>query len=1122
MLVQTGVSQEVTAGIIGTVVDASGSPIQGATATAKDLARGTEWSATTNETGTYNITRLPVGTYDLRVSAPGFQTAVKSSVTLVLNQNARVDVQMKVGQVAETVEVSGAQPVLQTQTTELSTVIDSRANEALPLATRNYNQLTLLAPGAVSTNPSAFTGPQASFQVGRPYVNGNREQTNNYILDGMDNNQIDNNDVAYAPSVDAIQEFNLITQNASAEFGNYLGGLVSVTLKSGTNSYHGSVFEFFRNDALNANTWANGLTRGGPVVAGKTDSNGVGLKPLLRWNEFGATFGGPILKDKLFFFADYQGSRFDQPGTNNNFGVFTTAQRHGDFSGICTEGFTVGVCNNPAHQLFNPFSAATPAARTPFLNNQIPAGLISHAASGILNSPLYPAPTTELLALQSSNQTNFTHSSTNLDQGDLKIDWNASGKDHVSGRYSQQSVRNPTTNSQALLGNSLNTFPLQNLVVDWTRTVSASLVNDARVGYSYFPVTEGFSNPTGQNLGQQFGIAGVPDVFLPAMTFGGAISLVGNNNLIQSFHDTVIKFEDTATWTKGRHVFHTGFQAFRYRTNIFYPGNEGVAGQFGFTGQFTGNGSAAATGLGAADFLLGLPTTLGVGANAGNRYLNNSLFAAYGQDNWRMTDRLTLNLGLRWEVNTPRAETQDRITNYDPITGQVSLGNDAANYNQYNGITNFQPRLGVAWQPFSDNTVVRAAFGMSNFAESTGTGNLLFQNPPFTIAHNLTNVGLNVPTSTLDQGFSGFPASSCTPQAAAASSPQCFSGATIHLFDRDFRPAVSRQWNLSVQHQFGNSTTLQVGYVGQHIDHLVDIRLLNQKVLNADGTTSPSPFLVGNPALKNEIGQARLTASGAIQNYNALQATLQQRLTHGLQFQANYTWGKCMTNSSGFFAEFGDINPGLSQAGNDYFFFQNTLNPQADYGRCPNDVASLFNGYLTYDLPFGRKRTYGGNLNPVVNAILGDWQINSIFNVHSGFAITAQAPDSSQTGSGFPRANCVGSPEQGSHEPVTVNGVTGLQWLDPNSVAVPATGTFGNCAVGSFRGPGLSTMDLGLSKFFPITERQSLEFRVEAINFTNTPIFVRPIDSVSSSSAFGVVTNAQGERNIQFGLKYRF
>ena len=229
---------------------------------------------------------------------------------------ARVDIAMTVGQASQTVEVSSAPPLLQTDQTFMSTTLDARANVTLPLATRNYNQLTLLSPGAVSLNPGAFTGAQASFQVGRPYINGNREQVNNYILDGMDNNQIDNNDVAFAPSVDAIQEVNLISQNAPASYGNYLGGIISVTLKSGTNQFHGDVFEFIRNDAFNANRWQNGLTKGQPYIPGVNNPDGTGLKPILRWNEFGASVGGPIIKDKLFFFADYQGSRYDQPATS--------------------------------------------------------------------------------------------------------------------------------------------------------------------------------------------------------------------------------------------------------------------------------------------------------------------------------------------------------------------------------------------------------------------------------------------------------------------------------------------------------------------------------------------------------------------------------------------------------------------------------------------------------------------------------------------------------------------------------------------------------------------------------------------------------------------------------------
>src|SRR6202042_1828372 len=337
--------QDVSSKITGTVTDASGAVISGATVTARDASRGTAYPTQTNSSGVYYLSPLPIGDYTLAVTATGFSTVQRPAFSLAMNQTARIDIAMVVGQTSQTVEVSSAPPLLQTDQTFMSTTLDARANVTLPLATRNYNQLTLLSPGAVTLNPSSFTGPQASFQVGRPYINGNREQTNNYILDGMDNNQIDNNDVAFAPSVDAIQEFNLISQNAPASYGNYLGGIISVTLKSGTNQFHGDAFEFIRNNALNANRWQNGLTKGQPYIPGVNNPDGTGLKPILRWNEFGGSVGGPIVKDKLFFFADYQGSRYDQPATSTPYTVFTTAERQGNFGGICTAGFnTLGIC----------------------------------------------------------------------------------------------------------------------------------------------------------------------------------------------------------------------------------------------------------------------------------------------------------------------------------------------------------------------------------------------------------------------------------------------------------------------------------------------------------------------------------------------------------------------------------------------------------------------------------------------------------------------------------------------------------------------------------------------------------------------------------------------------------
>jgi Carboxypeptidase regulatory-like domain/TonB dependent receptor len=1116
--------QDVSAKITGTVTDASGAVISGATVTATEHSRGAVYTAQTNSAGIYFLSPLPIGDYVLKIAASGFSTAERASFTLAMDQTARVDVALSVGQASQTVVVSAAPPLLQTDDSFLGTVLDARANVTLPLATRNYNQLTLLSPGAISLNPGAFTGSQASFQVGRPYINGNREQTNDYILDGMDNNQIDNNDVAFAPSVDAIQEFNLISQNAPASYGNYLGGIISVTIKSGTNAFHGDVFEFIRNNALNANTWANGLTRGQPYVPGVNNPDGTGLKPILRWNEFGGSVGGPIIKDKLFFFVDYQGSRFDQPATSVPYTVFTAAERAGNFGSVCAAGFDAGgLCLNATEQLYNPYSSATPAGRTPYLNNIITSPF-SAAATKILSSSLYPAP---INGLNTQNQVNVTHSYTNSDQGDLKIDWVATEKDHVYGRYSQQHISNPTTNSQLLTGNSDNEFPLYNGVIDYTHTFNPFLLNTFRIGASYFPVTEGYTNPTGENLPTTFGIAGAAanQTFLPLQNFSGASygPQFGNNNLVSQFHDTVTQVEDLVTMTHAKHTFNFGFEYYNYRTNILYVGNSGLAGEFQYNGGFTSNPATLATGWSEADFLLGLPNTVGLGSGTGHS-LRNSLYAGFAQDDWHVLPNLTLNVGLRYEVVTPREDAHSEVTNYNLQTGAVEIAGvnaQGALYNQYNGPTNFQPRVGFSYQPDFDKTmVVRGAYGISNFTESTGTGNLLFQNPPFAVPLSVTYAGgtLALPGSTLDGGFSGFPASGCTAAAAIAQAPVCFDGTGIHAFDpNNVRPAVSQQYNLTVQRQLGNNSTFQLSYVGQKTDHLMAIELINQKVLT-DGVITPSPYL--NPTLQGLIGQARLTTSVGYSNYNSLQASFQHRLSQGLEFQGNYTYSKCMGNSSGFFAQYGDTNANLTQAGNNHFFFQNTYNPGADYGRCDQSITNSFNGFVTYDLPFGRGKQFGGDINRVADLALGGWQVNSILQFHTGFPITAQASDVSGTTSAFPRADCDGAPVQTPGKRSDIPGSPGYVWFSGSSVSQPAANTFGNCQVGSFTGPGLQAVDFSVSKSFTTFESQSLQFRAEAINVLNHPILVAPNSSVGNT--FGLVNNAQGERNLQFALKYIF
>jgi hypothetical protein len=1111
-------AQEVTAAVTGTITDPSGAPIVGAKVTASDVDRGTAFSGETNGDGVYYITRVPVGTYTLRVEANGFRTAEHSAFALVLNQVARLDIAMTVGPVTQTLEVTGTPPLLETDTTEISTHIDHVVTEDIPLLTRNYGELTLLTPGAVSTNPGAFTSGQNTFQVGRPYINGNREQTSNYILDGIDNNQHDNNEVAYSPNPDAIQEFNLITQNPTAEFGNFLGGIVNATIKSGTNSYHGSAFEFFRNDKLNANSWSNNLT---------------GLpKQALRYNQFGATFGGPIKKDRLFFFADYEGIRNPTSSTQQAV-VLSGAERAGNFGELCTAGFSgAGICANPAQQLFKPQAGVAPGARTaiPF-NNLTADGLtLSPAASAIVNSALYPLPNVAGTNFLTYNQT-IQNSD---DQGDFKLDWTPTDKDRVSGRYSQQSVRNPTTQTYALANNGFTNFkyPLRNGVVDWSHTINSSLLNDLRLGLSYFPVSQGFSNPTGQNLPQMFGIPGSSSSFLPSLQglLSGAASIANPLSAFNTFADTVIQAGDSVLKTAGTHELRFGFQFNRYRDNFLYPGNEGLAGFFNFNGQYTGNGGTSA-GSGAADLLLGLPNQLGIGQGVGNRHVQNSLYSVYGQDSWRLRRNITLNLGLRWELNTPRAADEGNAVNYALTGGQIitpTINNNGlgkALYNQYNGITNFQPRIGIAWQPdFLKNTVVHAAFGVSNFTESNGVNNLLTQNPPFETAHNVLFLPTTaLPGSTLDQGFVGFP-TGCTLALAETFDPVCFKGVNIHAFDVNLRPSVHYQWNLAIQRQFGNSTTVQVGYVGQKNEHLSNIIMLQQKQLNADGTISPSPFL--NPTLLSEVGQARFTLSNGVSTYNALQAILQERLTRGLQAQLNYTWSKCLSDTPGFFGQFGDNVTTEAQTIAGWAFPQNPYNQLGDYGRCPQDVRHLFNGYVVYELPFGRGKTFASGVSGWQNELIGGWRVSSGFIFHTGFAQTIFASsDTSGTGGFSTRANCVaGVP---SHVPMTFDPLTGgVHYLNPAAVTNPAAGTFGNCPVGAFDGPGYTTANLSIAKGFNITEAHSLEFRADMVNFTNTPIFNFGQEfsgqHTAGASNYGEIFTSQGSRQIQLALKYRF
>jgi len=1105
----------VTAVITGRVIDQSGAVIAGAKITATNVARGTVWNTETNAEGLYNLPLLPIGTYDLRVEMAGFQTALRAGVQLELNQTARVDFEMKIGEVTQTVEVTESTPVLNTDTMQVGTIIDEAMNVALPLATRNYIQLTLLAPGATHPSPNWFTGAmQGGFGSGRPYVNGNREQSNNFLLDGLDNNQVSDNLVGYQPAPDAIQEFNMITNNAPADFGNYQGGIISATIKSGTNEWHGSAYEFLRNDVLNANTWENNWTGSS--------------KPKVRWNQFGASIGGPIIKNKLFIFGDYAGRRIHFPASTGTLSVFTAKERLGDFSELCTAGFTNGICN-PAGagqrsiQLYDPLpSNYVNGQRVPFLNNQIPMSRINLVAQNLFsNTSLYPAPINDQLQ---NNQVNTSVNPITADQYDLKADANLTEKDKIFGRFSWSRQNSPTTNTFPLFFGSFSFNPVWSSVVDWSRTFSPHVVNDFRMGVNYVSTHSGGSDNGLGNVADELGIQGVNTrgPGLNALNFsGGFISGIGSANIgtQQLFPSTVIQFTDSLMVMRGSHTFHFGFQFMRDRINPFYAGNYGRTGNITFDGRWTaGPGPYSTSGSGSgspeADFFLGLPELVQRGVDTGTWGQRSSVISGWVADEWRASTSLTINMGLRYETHTPWVEVFDRQRNFAAFTGEIQVpgqstiySNSRALYNNYNwGIGDVQPRFGFAWNPefMNRSFVVRGAYTVSSYLEGTGTNLRLTINPPFTTEYNNLYDSLTYPASTTDQGMT------------VLQSTDPYKGAVIRLWDPNVKPAIVQQWNLTLEKQLGAGTTLTAAYVGQHGTHLMVPMPYFQKQLHGvdssgNPITTPSPYLAGNPTL-SAISQISGTESNGNQKYNALQATVRKRMSQGLQYQVAYTYSKCMTDSLGYYGSWG------SQVNTNSAYWQNLYDRRAEWGPCFFDVKHNLTAYAVYELPIGKSKSVGSNWHPVAQGVLGDWRLSAILTLRGGFPSTIAGPDASGTGSRGARGNCSGTP--------TIFGLDnnsplgGLQYFDPSAFSAAPAGTFGNCGNGTLYGPGMKALDMGLAKEFLMTEKYKIEFRSEFINLTNTPVFNAPDNYVSPT--MGRITGTQGARQIQFALKFLF
>jgi len=666
-LQSTALAQTGAASITGLVTDQSGAAAPGVAVTARNQATNVEYSAVSNEAGVYTIPSVTVGNYVVKTTLSGFKTATTRPITLEAKQIARIDFKLEIGALEDAVEVTAQAPVLQTESATVGEVISGNTVQSLPFNGRNVGQLALLLPGTVTYNPRGFTNI-GSVNMNRPFVNGNREQTNNFTVDGLDVNETIDNRVAYQPSPDALAEISVETNNYAADVGNVGGALISNVIKSGANQFRGNVFEFYRNSDFDANTWENNRS-GAPRQERKQ-------------HIFGGTLGGPLIKDKLFFFADYQGSRQDAPGSATA-SVAPEAWRRGDLSSIST------VIHDPLTGL-------------PFPGNQIPLSRISPTALAILNDTAnYPLPNRDVAGV-AGNYVGETLFKVRAHQGDLRLDWSASANDKLFARFSFATYTDQRDKqSFPLVFATRNDQPFYNVGFNWSRVFGPSVINEVLVGYSHTTVTAETYDWAGVGAANgRYGIAGgQPIDGLSCFTSGTAGSCLGLNGLtplgaVATDSDTLAKtyqINEKLTWLKGRHALKLGGQLLRYDQRRFYAGNNGLLGYISFNGSFTGSQFA--------DFLL--DQVSGKGRGGGDpgdpwTHLQNRI-ALFVQDDFKVTPTLTLNVGLRWAYTSPLVEKDNRQSNFNLQTGQQTLASDAdrALYEPY--YKGFEPRVGFAW-----------------------------------------------------------------------------------------------------------------------------------------------------------------------------------------------------------------------------------------------------------------------------------------------------------------------------------------------------------------------------------------------------------------------------------------
>lgn len=1101
-------AQSDNARLQGTVTDAQGAAVPGANVTVTNTGTGYTASVTGNELGYYSVSALPPGSYRVEVSQKGFKKTVRE-LALQVAQVGVADFTLEVGEVTQSITVEAGSPVIDSADSAIGEVVEGRQVAEMPLNGRNFTQLALLVPGVTRGNPTgAATGANnnaETYRFGQSggaalAVNGLRPQNDNFILDGIDNNEALVNTIVFFPPADAIDEFRVQTSVAPAQFGRAGGALVLTTIKSGTNNYHGSAFWFNRNKNLNARN----VFQGPPT-------------PGFDRNQFGGTIGGPVIKNKFFLFGDYEGLRQKIPGSPEYATVPTDLMRQGNFSELLT---SVGTGYSQTYTILDP-STGLQFMGSGAQPNVIPSGRINQV--GLAYIKAFPEP--NCTHAQDVNCFSVFHNYKNTrklienwNDFDIRGDYILNNTNslfvRVSRAVADQTDTTRLTTLPSGFGSGTNLNHPWGTAIGWTDTLSPTLINEARVGF--VRTVYGYTPPSNNtNICVTLGIVNCNTPLL------GGIALIGGyNSQIEYTGDygtylipqTGYNVNDSLTWNKGKHTWKFGGNIIRRQLNLYRPlagkGYFAIAGNgnSGCCGAAPGQGHVS-TSYEVSDLLAGFVdgyahgTTFGM---VGTRTWENGFFA---QDDYRVNPRLTLNLGVRYDVLTWPVEVLNRQANFDLASGAlvVAGSNGAPRTLIPNDYHNFGPRLGFAYQLTGDGkTVVRGGYGLFYFLDRGGISNQLAQNPPFSGTNGVgyfqgarITLSGSLPCSNTPAGCTQaqlistnatgpLPSGDFTSLNLAA--PTGVS--VISVLPTSLTPMVS-QWNLQVQRQIGVNQSVSLAYVGTHGARLTRNYNANQQLYGAPSGTDLFPKL-GSITVQDNSGKS---------DYHSLQAQYERRFTNGLQFLGAFTWSKTIDDACGdldtcapqFYKNFG-IERGLSNQDQPYRLSLSAI----------------------YELPLGKGKRWGHDISRVLDYAIGGWQLNGIYTLQAGlpFSVTVDGNPSST------RADLVGKP--------VVQPGNLLHYVTASAFAIPAStgGVFnapGTSGRDILRGPGSSNMDLALFKNFSVTEQVKAQFRVQAYNLTNTPHFANP-DSDLSHGTFGQINSVQPNswRQVELGLRVTF